>query len=173
MAKIELKKPVVEEISANIEGAQSVVLVQYCGLTVEQDTRLRKELRDNGVIYKVYKNTMMNFAFKGTDCESLAPQLEGPNAIAISKTDATAPARILAKFGKEAPALEIKGGISDGKAVSADDVKAIAELPTKDQLLGQIAGLISGFARDIAVCVNGVSSGLARSIQQVSEQKAA
>ena len=126
-----------------------------------------------GVIYKVYKNTMMNFAFKGTDCESLAPQLEGPNAIAISKTDATAPARILAKFGKEAPALEIKGGISDGKAVSADDVKAIAELPTKDQLLGQIAGLISGFARDIAVCVNGVSSGLARSIQQVSEQKAA
>ena len=111
MAKIELKKPVVEEISANIEGAQSVVLVQYCGLTVEQDTRLRKELRDNGVIYKVYKNTMMNFAFKGTDCESLAPQLEGPNAIAISKTDATAPARILAKFGKEAPALEIKGGI--------------------------------------------------------------
>ena len=69
--------------------------------------------------------------------------------------------------------LEIKGGISDGKAVSADDVKAIAELPTKDQLLGQIAGLISGFARDIAVCVNGVSSGLARSIQQVSEQKAA
>lgn len=62
MAKIELKKPVVEEISANIDGAQSVVLVQYCGLTVEQDTRLRKELRDNGVIYKVYKNTMMNFA---------------------------------------------------------------------------------------------------------------
>ena len=68
MAKVELKKPIVEEIAENIDGAQSVVLVNYCGLTVEEDTRLRKELRENGIIYKVYKNTMMNFAFKGTPC---------------------------------------------------------------------------------------------------------
>ena len=67
MAKVELKKPVIDEIAANIADAQSVVIVDYCGLTVEQDTRLRKELRENGIIYKVYKNTMMNFAFKGTD----------------------------------------------------------------------------------------------------------
>ena len=75
MAKIEIKKPVVEEISASIKDAQSVVLVDYRGLTVEQDTKLRKELREAGVTYKVYKNTMMNFAFKGTDCEQLAPYL--------------------------------------------------------------------------------------------------
>ena len=100
MAKVELKQPVVEEISASIKDAQSVVLVDYRGLTVEQDTNLRKQLREAGITYKVYKNTMMNFAFKGTDCESLAPYLEGPSAMAVSTTDATAPARILCKFAK-------------------------------------------------------------------------
>ena len=76
MAKVELKQPIVDEISANIKDAQSVVLVDYRGLTVEQDTRLRRQLREEGITYKVYKNTMMNFAFKGTDCEALAPHLE-------------------------------------------------------------------------------------------------
>ena len=89
MAKVELKQPIVAEISENIKGAQSVVLVDYRGLTVEQDTRLRKELREAGVVYKVYKNTMMNFAFKGTEFEALAEYLEGPSAVAISTTDAT------------------------------------------------------------------------------------
>ena len=107
MAKVELKQPIVEEISAKIKDAQSVVLVDYRGLTVEQDTNLRKQLREAGITYKVYKNTMMNFAFKGTDCESLTPYLEGPSAIAISATDATAPARILCKFAKDANKLEI------------------------------------------------------------------
>ena len=110
MAKIELKQPVVQEISENIKDAQSIVLVDYRGLTVEQDTRLRKELREAGITYKVYKNTMMNFAFKGTDYEALTPYLEGPSAIAISNSDATAPARILCKFAKEASKLEVKGG---------------------------------------------------------------
>ena len=111
MAKVELKQPIVAEISEAIKDAQSVVLVDYRGLTVEQDTNLRKELREAGVGYKVYKNTMMNFAFKGTDYESLAPFLEGPSAMAYSTTDATAPARILAKFAKTAEALEIKAGV--------------------------------------------------------------
>ena len=79
MAKVELKQPVIDEISANIKDAQSVVVVDYRGLTVAEDTQLRKELREAGVTYKVYKNTMMNFAFKGTDYESLAPVLEGPS----------------------------------------------------------------------------------------------
>ena len=76
MAKIEIKKPIVEEISAAIKDAQSVVLVDYRGLTVAQDTELRKQLREAGITYKVYKNTMMNFAFKGTDFEALAPFLD-------------------------------------------------------------------------------------------------
>ena len=114
MAKVELKAPVVAEISEAIKDAQSVVLVDYRGLTVEQDTALRKQLREAGVTYKVYKNTMMNFAFKGTDFEALAPYLEGPSAVAISSTDATAPARELAKFAKTADKLEIKAGVVEG-----------------------------------------------------------
>ena len=114
MAKVELKQPIVEEISNSIKDAQAVVLVNYSGLTVEQDTILRKELREAGVQYKVYKNTMMKRAFAGTDCEELSQHLEGTNAIAISTTDATAPARILAKYAKQFPALELIAGVVEG-----------------------------------------------------------
>ncbi|MEH2957735.1 50S ribosomal protein L10 [Candidatus Merdisoma sp. JLR.KK006] len=154
MAKVELKKPIIDEIAANIADAQSVVIVDYCGLTVEEDTRLRKELRENGIIYKVYKNTMMNFAFKGTDCESLSQHLEGPNAIAISKTDATAPARILAKFAKDAKALEIKAGIVEGTYYDAAGMEAISKIPSREELLGKLLGSIqspiANFARVIS-----------------------
>lgn len=151
MAKVELKKPIVEEISANIKDAQSVVLVDYRGLTVEQDTNLRKQLREAGITYKVYKNTMMNFAFKGTDCESLTSYLEGPSAIAISTTDATAPARVLCKFAKEAPKLEVKGGIVEGTAYDAAGIAEIAKIPSREELLSRLLGSmqspVANFAR--------------------------
>lgn len=151
MAKIELKKPVVEEISANVKDAQSVVLVDYRGLTVEQDTRLRKQLREAGVTYKVYKNTMMNFAFKGTDFEGLAPYLEGPSAVAISTTDATAPARVLCKFAKEATKLEVKGGVVEGIVYDAAGIADIAKIPSREELLSKLLGSmqapITNFAR--------------------------
>ena len=105
MAKIELKKPVVDEIAQGIDGAAAVVVVNYSGLTVAQDTVLRKELREAGVSYKVYKNTMMKLAFKDTPCEALCKDLDGTNALAICKDDATMPARIIAKVAKTAPAL--------------------------------------------------------------------
>ena len=151
MAKIEIKKPVVEEISASIKDAQSVVLVDYRGLTVEQDTKLRKELRDAGVTYKVYKNTMMNFAFNGTAFEGLAPYLEGPSAVAISTTDATAPARILQKFAKTADKLEIKGGVVEGVVFDAAGMIKIAAIPSREELLSKLLGSlqspITNFAR--------------------------
>ncbi|MCI8559380.1 MAG: 50S ribosomal protein L10 [Lachnospiraceae bacterium] len=162
MAKVELKKPIIDEIAANIADAQSVVIVDYCGLTVEEDTRLRKELRENGIIYKVYKNTMMNFAFKGTDCESLSQHLEGPNAIAISKTDATAPARILAKFAKDAKALEIKAGIVEGTYYDAAGMEAISKIPSREELLGKLLGSIqspiANFARVISQIADGMNA---------------
>ena len=151
MAKVELKQPVVQEISESIKEAQSAVLVDYRGLTVAEDTQLRKQLREAGVSYKVYKNTMMNFAFKGTDFESLSQVLEGPSALAISTTDATAPARILAKFAKTAPALEIKAGVVEGTFYDADGMKAIAAVPSREELLakflGSIQSPIANFAR--------------------------
>jgi large subunit ribosomal protein L10 len=151
MAKVELKKPIVEEIAGNVKDAQSVVLVDYRGLTVEQDTQLRKQLREAGIIYKVYKNTMMNFAFKGTDFESLAPLLEGPSAVAISKDDATAPARVIAKFAKTAPKLELKGGVVEGVFYDAAGMADIAKIPSREELLSKLLGSIqspiANFAR--------------------------
>ena len=157
MAKVELKQPIIEEISASIKDAQSVVVVDYRGLTVAEDTQLRKELREAGVTYKVYKNTMMNFAFKGTDYESLAPVLEGPSAIAISTEDATAPARILAKFAKTAPALEIKAGVVEGNYYDEKGVAALANVPSREELLGKLLGSIQSPITNLARVLNQIA----------------
>lgn len=153
MAKVELKAPIVQEISDSINGAQSVVIVDYRGLTVAEDTQLRKQLREAGVTYKVYKNTYMNFAFKGTEFESLSEVLEGPNAVAISATDATAPARIIAEFAKKAPKLEIKAGVVEGNFYDAEGMKAISAIPSREVLLSKLLGSmqspIANFARVI------------------------
>lgn len=153
MAKVELKAPIVQEISDSIKDAQSVVIVDYCGLSVAEDTQLRKQLREAGVTYKVYKNTFMNFAFKGTEFESLSGVLEGPNAIAISTTDATAPARVLAEFAKKAPKLEIKAGVVEGNFYDAEGMKAISAIPSREVLLSKLLGSmqspIANFARVI------------------------
>lgn len=154
VAKVELKKPVVDEIAAQIKDAQSVVLVDYRGLTVEQDTNLRKMLREAGVVYKVYKNTMMNFAFKGTDCESLTSYLEGPSAIAISKDDATAPARLICKFAKDAKQLEVKGGIVEGIAYDAKGIEEIAKIPSREELLSKLLGSIQSPITNFARVMN-------------------
>ena len=114
MAKVELKQPIVAAIAEDIKDAQSVVLVDYRGLTVAQDTELRKQLREAGVLYKVCKNTMMKRAFEGTEFAGLDEYLEGPSALCVSKDDATAPARILAEFAKTADKLEMKAGVVEG-----------------------------------------------------------
>jgi len=151
LAKVELKKPVIDEIASVIEGAQSGVLVDHRGLTVAQDTQLRRELREAGVTYKVYKNTMMNFAFKDTPFEELSKHLEGPSALAVSKEDATAPARILGKFAKTADKLEIKGGIIEGAYYDANGILEISKIPSREELLSRLLGSmqspIANFAR--------------------------
>lgn len=151
MAKVELKQPIVEEISGHIKDAASVVVVDYRGLTVAQDTELRKQLREAGVVYKVYKNTMVNFAIKDTEFESLKDVLEGPSAFAISKEDATAAARVLAKFAKTAPALEIKAGVVEGAFYDAAGMQQIASVPSREELiskmLGSLQSPITNFAR--------------------------
>lgn len=157
MAKIELKQPVVKEISDLLEGVQSAVLVDYRGLTVEQDTKLRKELREAGVSYKVYKNTLINLAVQGTEFESLSQVLEGPTALAVSKDDATAPARILHNFAKTAPALELKAGIVEGSYYDADAIKAVAAIPSRDELLGRLLGSIKSPISNLARVLNQIA----------------
>lgn len=150
MAKIELKQPVVQEITDLLNGAATAVVVDYRGLTVEQDTRLRKALREAGVTYKVYKNTMIRLATKGTEFEALDPDLEGPTALAVSKDDATA-ARVLFNFAKTADKLELKAGIVEGVYYDTNGIKAIAAIPSKEELLGRLLGSmqspITNFAR--------------------------
>ena len=154
MAKVELKKPVVDEISEGIKDAAAVVLVSYSGITVEQDTALRKELREAGVSYKVYKNTLMNFAFKETPCEALSQHLEGPNAIAISKEDATAPARIIAKYTKTVPTLKLVAGVVEDAYYDEKGMQALSAVPSREELLGKLLGSIqspiTNFARVIS-----------------------
>ena len=151
MAKVELKQPIVAEISELLNGAASAVVVDYRGLTVEQDTQLRKKLRESDVSYKVYKNTMIRFAVKGTEFEALGPHLEGPTALAVSKTDATAPARILADFAKTADKLELKAGVVEGTYYDEKGIQVIATIPSREILLGRLLGSmqspIANFAR--------------------------
>ena len=173
MAKVELKQPIVQEISEQIKDAQSVVVVDYRGLTVAEDTQLRKQLREAGVAYKVYKNTLVNFAIKGTDFESLSDVLEGPNAFAISTTDATAPARVIAKFAKTAPALEIKAGVVEGTFYDADGMKAIATIPSREELLSKFLGSIQSPITNFARVINQIAGkGGAADVEVKAEEAA-
>ena len=174
MAVKQYKIDKVAEIEQRIQDNAGVFVVNYNGLTVKQAQDLRHQLREVGAEMKVYKNNLAKIALKNQEQPEIDDILVGPVAYVFYEAEPVEAAKILKDFSAKAKGvLEVKGGISEGKAVTADEVKAIADLPTKDQLLGQIAGLINGFARDIAVCVNGVSSGLARTVQQISEQKAA
>ena len=160
MAKVELKAPIVEEIQANIKDAKSIVVVDYRGLTVEQDTALRKTLRENNVTYKVYKNTLIKRAIAGSEFEGLSDCLEGPTAIAISTEDATAPARVICKFAKDAPKLEVKAGIVEGSVYDAKGIAQVATVPSREELIGKLLGSIQS-----------PISNLARVLNQIAEQQ--
>lgn len=140
MAKIEEKQVIVNAIKEKLEKAASAVLVDARGLTVEQDTQLRKQLREAGVDYKVYKNTMMSFAVEGTGFESLKEYFKGPSAIAICYEDPTAAASIINKFKKNANALEFKAGVIEGTCYDAKGMEAIADIPSRDVLLSKLLG---------------------------------
>ncbi len=157
MAKVELKKPVVAEIAENVKDAASVVLVTYSGINVADDTALRKELREAGVVYKVYKNTMMNFAFQGTEFEPLCKDLEGPNAIAIAKEDATAPARILAKYAKKIEPLKFVSAVVEGNYYDSAAVNALAEVPSREVLLGRLLGSMQSPVANFARVINQIA----------------
>ena len=157
MAKVELKQPIVAEISELLNGAASAVVVDYRGLTVEQDTQLRKKLRESDVSYKVYKNTMIRFAVKGTEFEALVPHLEGPTALAVSKTDATAPARILADFAKTADKLELKAGVVEGTYYDEKGIQVIATIPSREILLGRLLGSMQSPIANCARVLNQIA----------------
>ncbi len=153
MAKIEQKQVIVNEIKEKLEKAASVVMVDARGLTVEQDTVLRKQLREAGVDYKVYKNTMVHFAIQGTQFEGLDEYLSGPSAFAFSYEEATAAAAVLNKVAKDVKALEFKAGVVEGVVYDAEGMKLVADIPSREVLLSKLLGSfkspMSSFARVI------------------------
>lgn len=157
MAKVELKQPIVQAIAEDIKDAQSVVLVDYRGLTVAQDTELRKQLREAGVIYKVCKNTMMKRAFEGTDFAGLEEYLEGPSAMVVSKDDATAPARIICKFAKTAEALEVKAGVVEGTVYDAAGITELSKIPSREELLSKLLGSLQSPITNLARVLNQIA----------------
>ena len=160
-------------IKADLEGVSAVWVVDACGLTVKEVEGLRRTIRESGAIMKVYKNTIMQKALAELDMVNMDEILAGPSAFVFCGGDVAAAAKAVTEFAKENEKLEVKGGMMDNTFVSAEEIKAIASLPSKEVLLAQIAGAISGVARGLAVTINGVPSGLARAIQQVADQKAA
>ena len=157
MAKVELKQPIIDEIKGFLDGAVAATVVDYRGLTVAEDTALRKALREAGVQYKVFKNTLIKRAAEGTDFAQLDPVLDGPTALAVSKDVATAAARIFAKFAKTSPKLEFKGAVVEGKFYDAKSVQALAEIPSREELLGRLLGSIKSPVTNFARVLNQIA----------------
>jgi large subunit ribosomal protein L10 len=141
-SNLDRKKSIVEEIKAKFESSQSAVVVDYRGLTVEEVTELRNKFREANVEYKVYKNNLVKIAIKGTDFEGLSADLTGPNAIAFGIEDAVAPAKIVKDFAKNNENLELKSGVVEKVYYDNAKIMEIANLPSKEELIGRFMGSI-------------------------------
>ena len=158
---LESKKQIVADMIEKLKTAQAGVLVDYCGLTVEEDTDLRNKLRAAGVEYKVVKNTLTRFAAKEVGFDELDAVLNGPTSLAVSYDDPVAPAKVIADFAKDNEKLEIKSGFLDGKVISLEEINQLAKTPSKDVLIAKIMGSlnspISALTRTLqAIVDNGV-----------------
>ncbi len=163
----------VAKIKEELSATQAVWIVDYRGLTVKEIQELRRNVRASGASMKVYKNTLMHLALTECELPTMDDLLEGPSAFVFANEDPAAAAKVLKTFAKSNENLSIKGGMMEGEAYDAAQVEAIASLPSREELMGQIAGMISGVARGLATSINGVPRGLAQSLSQVAEQKPA
>jgi len=161
-AVLEQKKQLVADLSKRISESCAGVIVDYKGISVADDTKLRADLRKEGVEYTVVKNTLLHLAIEGTDLAELDSVLEGTTAIATSKEDNIAPARILSKFAESNEGFTIKGGFLDGKVIDLATLDALAKLPSREVLLATVCNVF-----------NAPISAFARAIQAVADKKAA
>jgi large subunit ribosomal protein L10 len=154
---LEKKKQVVAEIAEKLRNSKSTVLTDYRGLSVAEMNELRKQLREAGVEYKVLKNTLTRRATAETGLNELDQHLTGPTAIAFSAEDVIAPAKILYKFAKDHDALEIKGGVVEGRVVGIDEIKELADLPSREGLLSMLLSVLQAPIRNFALAVKAVA----------------
>ncbi|MEC5272603.1 50S ribosomal protein L10 [Caldifermentibacillus hisashii] len=154
---VEQKKQLVEEIAEKLKNSVSTIVVDYRGLNVAEVTELRKQLREAGVEFKVYKNSLTRRAAEAVDLNGLTEVLTGPNAIAFSNEDIVAPAKILNNFAKEHEALEMKAGVIEGKVSSVEEIKALAELPSREGLLSMLLSVLQAPIRNFALVTKAVA----------------
>jgi large subunit ribosomal protein L10 len=171
LTKIE-KEETVKEVQQKLERSKAVVLADYRGLNVQEVTELRKRLREAGVEYKVIKNTMTSRAAKAAKVDGLDRYLSGPTAIAFGYSDVVTPAKILADFAKDHKKLELKGGILEGRVIDFEMVKSLAQLPSREVLLSQLAGVLQAPLRGLATVLSGPLRNLAYVTEAVRKQKA-
>lgn len=169
---LEQKKQVVQELTEKVKSAQSIVLADYRGLTVEQDTALRNALRAAGVEYKVVKNTLTSLAMKANGLEGLDSYLNGPTAMAISSDDAVAPAKVLSEYAKKFEKLELKAGVVEGKVIDVNGIKELAELPSREVLIAKMLGSFNAPITGFVNVLNGNVRGLVVALNAIAEQKA-
>ncbi|CAJ1186849.1 50S ribosomal protein L10 [Companilactobacillus paralimentarius DSM 13238 = JCM 10415] len=151
------KQAQVDEIAKQLTGAKSVIVVDYLGLTVEQATEMRAELREQNATMQVVKNTILRRAAEKAGVEGLEKFFVGPTAIAYSEEDPVGPAKIAAKFAKDVDAVEIKGGIIEGKAATLDQIQELATLPDRDGMLSMLVSVLQAPVRDFAMVVKAVA----------------
>lgn len=173
MATKAFKEEKISEIKEKVGKAQVAILTEYKGLSVEEITKLRREIQKVGGDYMVTKNTLAKIAVKGTEYEIMEDALKGPIAVAFGFEDPVAPAKALAKFIKEAKKGQILGAVLEGKLLSANEAKALAELPSKEEIYAKILGSINSPATGIVGAMNAVMAQLTRAVAAVRDQKAA
>lgn len=166
------KEATVNEIQQKFERSKAVVLADYRGLNVKEVTELRKKLREAGIEYKVIKNTLTSRAAKQAKVEGLDQYLSGPTAIAFSYQDPVIPAKILANFAKDHKKLELKGGILEGRVINYQSVKALADLPSREILLGQVAGMLQAPMRGLVTVLAGPLRKAVYALDAIRKQKA-
>ncbi|MCH5163779.1 MAG: 50S ribosomal protein L10 [Clostridiales bacterium] len=154
---LKLKKEQVAQLEDKIKRAAGIVIIDYRGITVEEDTNLRSALRAANVEYKVIKNRLILRAFKNSGYDGLDKVFEGPTAVAFSYDDATAPARIISENIKKLNKLSMKGGVVENQVMDAAGINKIASIPSKSVLLGQLLGLLTSPVRSLAVALNEVA----------------
>jgi large subunit ribosomal protein L10 len=170
---LEQKKLVVAALTEHLKTACTGVVVNYKGITVAQDTKLRKELREAGDEYMVVKNTLLRLALKDAGIDGLDHVLEGTTAIALSKDNYVSGAKILTKFAETSKKFEIKAGFVDGGAISVDGVKELASLPSKEVLVAQVLGGLNAPITGFVTVLNGTMKGLVLALNAIAEKQAA
>jgi large subunit ribosomal protein L10 len=171
--KKEAKEKVVADVSALLATAKATFLADYRGMDVEATNKLRGELRGVGVDYRVVKNTLLRLAAKGTEAECLDSQLTGPTAVAFVSGDPAASAKVLSEFAKTNKAFELKGGVLGGKALSVDEIKALADLPSREELLAKLLGSINAPTSNFVGVLAAIPRSLVQVLAAIQDQKAA